>query len=234
MTIKLLGPNDWERIEPIVDSRKTFQNLDISDERHKQIKEFGVFNRLSYPRDIFFGKEDENGKLVAFTICRRIPRKGEYCMGITYSIPGLPRQPGRRYAAALVELRNFAIDFFWEEHMTTIWVTRPNIPAWHNDQVQGSILTDPTRFKREDMYVVPANEAIEDELLFSGLYIMGPVGYEQLVSKYTDLNPKPWPVFEDVPEVELPVASPIASNEQPDTSGPSFPEGRPIPPLPGQ
>jgi hypothetical protein len=190
MTITRLGPADWHKIEPIVDARRTFQGQAISDEYHALLKEVAIFNRLEKPYDVFHGKWNGDD-LVAFTVSRRIMRPGEYCMGLTYTKPGLPKDETGR-AGVFVELRNAVVDFFRQEHMKIIWRTRPNVQKWSIER-PGVVLSDPTRFTREDVYVVPAGEKCPDPLLVNGLFIGDYCRTEQLISKYTDLNPIPFP-----------------------------------------
>lgn len=192
--IRRLNKDDLPAIHAVINPRLTWQTEVIDLARRAAIVNHLIDTRINVPAFVFFGSfNDTTGELEAFASFNRMPVKDNFNIGAAWAIPGLPRFEGSHSPKPLVEIRNFGLQFFRNEHMTTAWNVRPNHPNW--TRPGGSDLVDPTKYKQELYCVLQPNQKMDDPALQIAVMLDGTLPTEQAIYKFTDLNPIPWPTF---------------------------------------
>lgn len=205
--IRKIGIEDWNEVEQIVRSRTSIQLEPLSQdglEMHlKTIK-----NQLSHgawPHFAYF----RNDKMLAWRSFCRWPTNEDVTLLNIYTLANTPfeRNEYSGRPQVIIDMANYALDYFRTRHIKRIWSPRPDNPKWQlQETVPGSKLLDSTQYKAQlnlckvlgtthDVVnirtgkIIPKLQEKKDFIL--GWGSTNP--RDQIINLFTDLHAVPWP-----------------------------------------
>lgn len=189
-SIRRLTSADWPAVESVMDSRKTFQGLPVSDDWHSMVKLEYVLARIDHPNVYFYGYFQESSLVAIYSFWRF--QDCDYMAGISWSKKGtdLPKAGGTPWPRAIVDLVDYAVAQFESAGSETIWWVSPATPSWV-PVTSLSALANSQNYDRVEIGTVEAGcfsgNTFVDQLVLSGKTLPLP----QVVYKFVCLHPVP-------------------------------------------
>lgn len=203
--IRLLTPDDWPQIESVIDTRRVFQETPIDETRHAELKHRYIHSRLNRG-DVFFFGNFEGKELIAFHEAHGCSLGANFVFGASFCKPGAQRWKDSKWAKPVVELNQFAVTFLRQKKMIFLWVLGPEVPLsiGRMVEIKEFELSDPKKWKREDLLKIPANQFSGEEFIDRWVLLKKELPTSQLVMRFQLLegreNEPPMPDYANRPK----------------------------------